>query len=157
MSKSVTLRTSDAATGRKKKTKINSSAGARKNQAAVFASPGILRRFVLIDSPPFAPPASGCSGENDASPECHSRPRRARPMFDQRSSYRELLVHHVRRLSSRSAPTPEPEESGLRGRADRETLSHNDCSRAQCPSMIHAVRGDRRSIGRTGAGSRGEK
>src|SRR5258706_6564997 len=44
MSKSVTLNTSDASTGRKKKTKIRRSAGARKNHAALPTSDGMRVR-----------------------------------------------------------------------------------------------------------------
>src|SRR6476661_5883542 len=54
MSKSVTLNTSDASTGRKKKTKIRSSAGARKNHAARPTSDGVRevgRTVVLTNAP----------------------------------------------------------------------------------------------------------
>src|SRR5678816_1755973 len=48
MSKSVTLRSSDATTGRKKKTPMSASDGARKNHAAVLASDGILSLGILL-------------------------------------------------------------------------------------------------------------
>src|SRR6478672_4159700 len=121
MSKSVTLRTSDAATGRKKKTKISSNAGARKNHAAVFDSPGILRRLVLIASPPFVLPVCGCSADTDASRECCSHRHREWPEPGPPFSFHEPPARRPRTPLSQSAPTQEPAELERRGRAAHGT------------------------------------
>src|SRR6266566_453013 len=73
MSKSVTLRTSDARTGRKKKTKIRASAGARKSHAAFPTSdgvcaPGSRDHGKRLLSPPTIPGSGSESSSPDAAP-----------------------------------------------------------------------------------------
>src|SRR6266404_7827512 len=103
MSKSVTLSRREAATGRKKKTPISKSAGARKNHAAVLASDGTRARMAFTVLPPFAVVAGLVA--NDAFREVRLRRCRARATFDRLICGRELLPRHVRRPSWRFAPT----------------------------------------------------
>src|SRR5438270_5349716 len=125
MSKSETLNTSDANTGKKKKRKISSSAGARNNHAALPTSDGIRERPAATiagvgsdrSSPDEAPSGGTVALISSTTPAregtcasraSHSHPDRAKRASDPQSSLCESPDHHARRSSSRSLPTRAP-------------------------------------------------
>src|SRR3954466_153478 len=159
MSKSVTLRTSDANTGRKKKTKMSTNAGARNNHAAFPTSAGVRdpgslphpsRRLAAPTIPgvgsdmssPEAAPSGGIvaltarpdSGDSASSPAWRSHPDRAQQASDRPSSRAVSPAHHARRWWLRSPPTPAPAASAPPAPADPETPAHTDCSPTPYPA-----------------------